>query len=91
MLSFSITPINIQLGDVSAYYAQEYLCLFNEVSDYTEAEIAWITNSDTISVSRSKSLNFAEYLRLIGLEFLRSLIGQKRTVFLSNMVFGFSR
>ncbi|WP_103135165.1 thermonuclease family protein [Mesotoga sp. B105.6.4] len=91
VLSFSITPISIQLGDVSAYYAQEYLCLFDEVSDFTEAEIALITDSDTISVLRSKSLNFAESVRLIGLEVPKIIDSSDPDGSLSNTASDFAR
>jgi len=91
VLSFSITPISIQLGDVSAWYAQEYLGLFDEVSDFAEAEIAWITDSDTVSVLRSKTLNFAESVRLIGLETPKIINSSKTDGFLSNVAFDFAR
>lgn len=91
VLSFSITPISIQLGDVSAYYAQEYLYLFDEVSDYTETEIAWVTDGNTVSVLRSKTLNFAESVRLIGLETPKVVDSSKTDEFLSNVASDFAR
>ncbi|MDK2944567.1 MAG: micrococcal nuclease [Mesotoga sp.] len=91
VLSFSVTPISIQLGDVSSYYAQEYTGLFDEVSDCTKAEIAWVTDGNTVSVLRSKTLNFAESVRLIGLETPKIINSSKTNGFLSNAAFDFAR
>jgi len=65
---FALTPVSLQLGDITVSYFSEYFGLFDEITDYTEAEIAWVTDGDTVSVLRSKTLKLVESVRLIGLD-----------------------
>lgn len=67
-LSTALTPITIEFGETTAIYYEEYLNLFNEIVDYDNAFVERVIDGDTILISRHKTLNLMETVRLIGLD-----------------------
>jgi len=66
--SFALTPLELDLDGTKVLYFAEYFDLYNEVTAFDEAEIAWVTDGDTVNLIRSKTLKLIEPVRLIGLD-----------------------
>ena len=68
IVSFALTPLELDLYGTKVLYFAEYFDLYNEVTAFDEAEIAWVTDGDTVNLIRSKTLKLIEKVRLIGLD-----------------------
>jgi len=67
-LSVALTPITIDFGETTAIYYEEYLNLFDEIVDYEETSVERVIDGNTILITRHKTLNLIETVRLIGLD-----------------------
>jgi len=65
-IAFALTPITIQIGDATTTYYEEYLDLFDGVTQYDEALLLSVIDGDIFTLIRHKTLNLIEVVHLIG-------------------------
>jgi len=65
-IASALTPITLQIGDATATYYEEYLDLFDGVTQYDESLLLSVIDGDMFTLIRHKTLNLIEVVRLIG-------------------------
>lgn len=64
VIAITLTPLELDFDGTKVLYFAEYFDLYNEVTDFDEAEIAWVTDRDTVNVIRSKNFKLIEPVRV---------------------------
>jgi len=64
VIAITLTPLELDFDGTKVLYFAEYFDLYNEVTDFDEAEIAWVTDGDTVNVIRSKNFKLIEPVRV---------------------------
>jgi len=67
-IAYALTPITLQIGDATTTYYEEYLVLFDGVTQYDEALLLSVIDGDIFTLIRYKTLNLIEVVRLIGVD-----------------------